>query len=51
MNNFDEELKVFKFARMLAELLQRGVSEEDFTRMGEKLYFSASRHAGSWKRR
>lgn len=49
MENFSDEIEVFKFARMLTELLKKGPGEEDFVRMGEKLYSTVSRHA--WKKR
>lgn len=49
MENFSEEIEVFKFARMLTELLKKGLGEEEFMRMGGKLYSTVSRHA--WKKR
>jgi len=49
MENFKDEIEVFKFARMLTELLKRGLDEAEFIRMGEKLYSTVSRHA--WKKR
>lgn len=51
MKNFKEQLEVFKFARIIDKLLKEGVSEEDFVRRGEKLYFTVSRHALPWKKR
>lgn len=51
MKDFKEQLEVFKFARIVDALLKKGVSEEEFVRMGEKLYFTVSRHALSWKKR
>jgi len=52
MNDFAEELEVFKFARIVDKLLKKGQSEEEFARLGEKLYFTVSRHARSaWKKR
>ncbi|MFA6030840.1 MAG: U32 family peptidase [Elusimicrobiota bacterium] len=52
MKDFMEELEVFKFARILSRLYDRGVGEEEFARLGEKLYFSVSRHArAAWKKR
>ena len=51
MKDFKEQLEVFKFARIIDKLLKKGVSEQDFVRMGERLYFTVSRHAPSWKKR
>lgn len=52
MKDFMEELEVFKFARILSRLYDKGVGEEEFARLGEKLYFSVSRHArAAWKKR
>jgi collagenase-like PrtC family protease len=52
MNDFAEELEVFKFARIIDRLLKKGQFEEEFCRLGEKLYFTVSRHARSaWKKR
>lgn len=52
MHDFSEELEVFKFARILTELLKKGFSEDEFVRLGEKLYFTVSRHARTaWKKR
>ncbi len=44
MHKFSDEMEVLKEARLMLALLERGVSREDFLRMGERLYFSVSRH-------
>jgi collagenase-like PrtC family protease len=52
MSDFSEELEVFKFARLITRLLEKGHPEEEFIKLGEKLYFTVSRHARSaWKKR
>ncbi len=52
MNDFSEELEVFKFARIMTKLLEKVRDREEFARLGEKLYFTVSRHArNAWKRR
>lgn len=49
MNDFNDEIEVLKFSRLLTALLRKGTSEEDFVRMGERLYSTVSRHA--WQKR
>jgi collagenase-like PrtC family protease len=44
MRSFSDEMEVFKEARLMLALLQKGVSRADFLKLGEKLYFSLSRH-------
>jgi len=44
MRNFADEMEVLKEARLMLALLRKGVSRADFLRLGEKLYFSVSRH-------
>lgn len=52
MNDFSEELEVLKFARILGKLFPKAKDEEEFVRLGEKLYFTVSRHArNAWKKR
>jgi collagenase-like PrtC family protease len=52
MHDFSEELEVFKFSRIITELLKKNLTEDQFVRLGEKLYFTVSRHARmAWKKR
>lgn len=44
MRNFADEMEVFKEARLMLALLKKGVSRSDFLRLGEKIFFSVSRH-------
>lgn len=45
MNDFKDEIEVLKFARLLTALLEKGLGEEEFVKMGERLYSTVSRHA------
>lgn len=45
MNEFSDEIEVLKFSRMLTALLERGTGEEEFVKLGERLYSTVSRHA------
>lgn len=52
MHDFSEELEVFKFARIIDKLYAKASGEDEFVRLGEKLYFTVSRHArNAWKKR
>lgn len=46
VNDFKDQQEVLKEARVMLALLEKGVSREDFLKLGEKLYFSVSRHGG-----
>ncbi|MBI4350193.1 MAG: U32 family peptidase [Elusimicrobia bacterium] len=46
VNDFEDQKEVLKEARVMLALLGKGVSREDFRKLGEKLYFSVSRHGG-----
>lgn len=45
MNEFKDEIEVLKFSRLLSALLGKGVGEEEFVKLGERLYSTVSRHA------
>ncbi|OGR51612.1 MAG: hypothetical protein A2049_09920 [Elusimicrobia bacterium GWA2_62_23] len=44
VTDFGDQREVLKEARVMLALLEKGVSREDFRKLGEKLYFSVSRH-------
>jgi len=46
VTDFKDQQEVLKEARVMLALLEKGVSREDFRKLGEKLYFSVSRHGG-----
>ncbi len=46
VTDFKDQKEVLKEARVMLALLEKGVSREDFRKLGEKLYFSVSRHGG-----
>lgn len=46
VTGFKEQREVLKEARVLLALLEKGVSRENFRKLGEKLYFSVSGHGG-----
>lgn len=45
MNEFKDEIEVLKFSRLLTALLEKGTGEEEFVKLGERLYSTVSRHA------
>jgi hypothetical protein len=46
VNDFKDQQEVLREARVMLALLEKGTSREDFRKLGEKLYFSVSRHGG-----
>ncbi len=46
VNDFRDQQEVLKEARVMLALLEKGVSRGEFRKLGEKLYFSVSRHGG-----
>lgn len=45
MNDFKDEIEVMKFSRLLTALLAKCSGEEEFVKLGERLYSTVSRHA------
>lgn len=46
VNDFSDQQAVLKEALVMLALLRKGVSRQEFRRLGEKLYFSVPRHGG-----